>query len=180
MLFAAVSGVGLTGCSSAGGASENPVEDVDSVASAFVISNIYLDGQSPFGASGDVGLPVTVAHQCNANVGNTLVAFHCCMNGFAMIGARVDYNVFKCGIVNGGLSGSKYASSSCGADLMVGYNQSFGQMLCQHSPELAQKGGVGFLDPGTQDAWPMHVCPTNRVMGEIASTGDFRCWASFP
>lgn len=92
---------------------------------------------------------------------------HCCPNDWFMVGAHLDTNTFKCAQMSFSgpyrrarvldTSTQRWGMRACPErTLMVGYNQSLDQLLCQ--------GGMAvqfeFVDgnPATQDGFPMHVC----------------------
>lgn len=90
---------------------------------------------------------------------------HCCPSGYAMIGARVDSNVFKCAHTNFlndrslDLSTQRNGMHACPyGKVMVGLHVGNNYLVCQTpvSPGVTSEYVDG--SPGTQDSWPMHVC----------------------
>jgi hypothetical protein len=115
------------------------------------------------------------------------ISMHCCRGGYAMIGARLDYNVFKCAAPGGGVSGSRVLGSGrfCAANqVMVGYSESFERALCQKI-NGAKRFDVSFRDRLSQDGWPMHICQVDTTappvglgygfMTAIDTDGSFFC-----
>lgn len=107
---------------------------------------------------------------------------HCCPTGYAMIGAHVDHNVFKCAQVSYGLGGrfldvatQRNGMHACpyGA-LMTGLHVAWNYLTCQYPYE-----GVAseYVDGGTQDGYPMHVCgPGGYAMSGIhVAQNRFTC-----
>jgi len=109
--------------------------------------------------------------QCSAG-GATM---HCCPDGYVMIGAHVDNNLFKCGRVTG------FATSFVALDIfsqrngmhacpqswvMVGLHANNNWLACRlpATPPVFE-----FVDTGTQDpnGVAMHVCPPGSAMAGI-------------
>jgi hypothetical protein len=120
------------------------------------------------------------ATQCT--VGGTTM--HCCQPGRAMIGARLDYNVFKCARLdfpNGtrtlDTGTQRNGMHSCPfGQVMVGLHLDLNQLLCQTVPGDLISGEI--VDNGTQDGWPMHVCPSTSsyaMSGIRADQNRFTC-----
>ncbi|HVZ32933.1 MAG TPA: hypothetical protein VG963_10925 [Polyangiaceae bacterium] len=148
----------LAGCSSAGEGESDVGVDQDP---------LVLNGSSVF-------YDLNPGHQCVANVNGVNVSMHCCPSGYAMIGARVDQNAFKCAVVNGGLAGTPVADTgtqrngmhSCPlGDVMVGLRADMNVLLCQKP--INQSVITETVDPGTQDGFPMHVCPPGSPSGGL-------------
>jgi hypothetical protein len=137
-------------------------------------SDISLDFQG-FGFSQD---PVATGFQGGANEiydGGTQctvggITMHCCPNGYAMIGANLGTNVFKC--VQTGLAQAKFLGSNsdtgstwnCGSvsgAVMVGFHAGANTAACQISTVLAtlSNASVPYVDRCTYDATSMRVCP---------------------
>jgi hypothetical protein len=113
-------------------------------------------------------------------VGGTTM--HCCPPGYAMIGARVDRNVFKCGqlTVAGGqfldIGTVRNGMHACpAATVMVGFHAGKNQLACQApspAPSFEYVDGV----PSTTDSYPMHICPGGYAMAGIHLNNDlFTC-----
>jgi hypothetical protein len=127
-------------------------------------------------------------HATMCNVGG--ISMHCCPDGYAMIGADMAQDVFKCAQPSGGLFGSRVLGTgatspntwSCGLvsfgepSLMVGFSASSNTALCQASATLeATETNVGYAtyvdrctyyDPSSTS---MHVCP--HVPTSFTTTG---------
>jgi hypothetical protein len=115
------------------------------------------------------------------------VQMHCCPEGYAMIGVRLDNNVFKCDL----LENPPWSSSSVFLDtstvytqdgvsmhtcpndaVMVGLHRDWNLLACQwHNGEDGWFFGFK-LDTGTKDAVGMHVCPPHGVMQGIHADRD--------
>jgi len=106
------------------------------------------------------------------------IFMHCCPDGYAMIGANIGTNVFKC--VQTALTGPKFlgANSSTGntwncnsvtGSVMVGFHADLNTVACQSSTVLTStvNGSTSYVDRCTYDDTRMHVCPF--VLG--AATG---------
>jgi hypothetical protein len=118
---------------------------------------------------------------------------HCCPFGMAMTGAHLGNNTFKCASVAGGIGSfvrlvydnQRNGMLSCPTnEVMVGYYAgSWSQaehLLCGRP--LSQKLQFEYVDSGTQDSYPMHVCsessanPYRYVMTGIHQAGNrFNC-----
>ncbi|MBN8232691.1 hypothetical protein JYK02_34755 [Corallococcus macrosporus] len=97
--------------------------------------------------------------QCTVN-GSTM---HCCPTGYAMIGAHVANNVFKCAqlsstggvrFLDTGLTRNNMHACPQGT-VMVGMNASKNYLACQ-APGTAVV--LEYVDGTTTDSYPMHVC----------------------
>jgi hypothetical protein len=106
--------------------------------------------------------------QCT--VGGTSI--HCCPSGTAMIGARIDQNVFKCAPIVAGTSGGRFLDTStqrnnmhsCPANaVMVGFHNDLNRLACQALTVSVSET----VDTGTQDGYPMHVCGSGATMSGI-------------
>lgn len=109
------------------------------------------------------------------------VSMHCCPSGNAMVGVRLDQNVFKCAPlqdasgpivadyftyrnVNGVSSDgtlTAYNMHTCPfGSVMVGLRQDMNILACQQIPAYALSDGITgeLVDTGTLDNYPMHVC----------------------
>jgi hypothetical protein len=146
------------------GCGQGPGESsaVGTESSAFVYnSNIFYDG-----LNGN-------ATQCL--VGG--VVMHCCPRGSAMIGARVDQNVFKCAqlvdssgaiTLNPDPGTQRNGMHSCPfGSVMVGLRADHNALACQTIP--SDHINFEFVDgnPPTEDGFPMHVCPSPAAMTGI-------------
>jgi hypothetical protein len=95
----------------------------------------------------------------------------CCTQGYAMVGLRADYGVFKCAHIpcdvqtmenTLSLDATTWRSGmhACPqGKVMVGINTTYNILAC-----TGVSTGVvvnEFTDSGTEDGWPMHVCPSN-------------------
>ena len=150
-------GVVLLFVASACASNETDSEDADdqvvSTTSAYTYSNTYYDwAGGTFNACFVDGINM-----------------HCCADGFVMVGAHLDQNVFKCTLINnGGMQGARYVSAdnSCATksrglrtDLMVGFHRDLNRALCQQ-PVNDPTTPLWDEPPNTtQDSWPMHICP---------------------
>lgn len=123
---------------------------------------------------------------------------HCCPKGFAMTGAHLDRNVFKCSplhwtiaregilrfldsstaITVGGVTMHGCPSPS----LMVGFHKDLNLLACMelkdstfgfpYLPEDVRRS----LDAGTTDQFPMHVCKAGGAMAGIhVDQNKFTC-----
>jgi hypothetical protein len=138
----------LAGAMGGCGAAPETTEDISAESSALIsTSNTILDGS---------GAPAT---QCT--VGGTTM--HCCPAGRAMVGARVDQNVFKCGLLTV-TNGTRFLDTGTQRNgmhacpvgsVMVGLHEGLNRLACQTLPGFVVREGV---DTGTQDGYPMHVC----------------------
>ncbi|NOK15836.1 hypothetical protein [Corallococcus carmarthensis] len=99
--------------------------------------------------------------QCTVN-GSTM---HCCPVGYAMIGAHVTNNVFKCAQLSS-TSGARYLDTGTSRNgmhacpygsVMVGMNTSKNHLACQ-APGTAVVSEYVDGNPATTDSYPMHVC----------------------
>ena len=112
--------------------------------------------------------------QCN--VGGTQM--HCCPTGSAMVGVRLDQNVFKCAWLRDGTGtisldvGTQQPNTmhTCPfGSVMVGYHQDLDRLACQQipgNPIVSDR-----IDSNTQDDYPLHVCETsylNEAMSGIS------------
>lgn len=109
------------------------------------------------------------------------VWMHCCPPGNAMVGVRLDQNVFKCAqlqnasgaivpdystyrAVNGpnadGTSTAYYMHACPFGSVMVGYHEDLDILACQQIPAYTISDGITgeLVDTGTADNWPMHTC----------------------
>lgn len=118
---------------------------------------------------------------------------HCCPTGMAMTGAHLGYNTFKCAPVAGGIGSfvrlvygnQRNGMLSCPTnEVMVGYYAGnwwdAEHLLCGRP--LSQQLQFEYVDSGTQDSFPMHVCsessgnPYHYVMTGIHQAGNrFNC-----
>jgi hypothetical protein len=100
---------------------------------------------------------------------------HCCPAGSAMIGARVDENVFKCanlidrsGVVSLDTGTQRNGMHSCPfGQVMVGLQATLNRLACQTIP--SNPVVTETVDTGTEDGFPMHVCAESS--GPAAMTG---------
>jgi hypothetical protein len=130
-----------------------------------------LDYAGPASVTDDGG------YQCE--VGG--VWMHCCPPGNAMVGIRLDQNVFKCGQLqdasgpivadfstyrnvnlpnpDGTVTGYNMRACPLGY-VMVGLRQDQNVLACQQIPADAISDAITGerVDTGTEDNWPMHVC----------------------
>jgi hypothetical protein len=153
----------------------------DPSATAFHFSNAFYDG----------GTACTVGG----------ITMHCCPDGFAMLGANLGTNVFKC--ASNPLTGPKVLASStdsgstwsCGkvneagymlGTVMVGFHAALNTALCQRSTSLAASqltlGVSAYNDVCTYDGSSMHVCPfisgapfTSQLGGINQTDNTFKC-----
>jgi hypothetical protein len=111
--------------------------------------------------------------QCT--VGGTTM--HCCPNGYAMIGAHVGQNVFKCaplqfasGTRSLDTSTQRAGMHACPyGQVMVGFHNGLNRLACQTLPGTSVSGEYTdpvppplFPNTPTQDGYPMHVCSPNQ------------------
>jgi hypothetical protein len=123
--------------------------------------------------------------QCNLGWGN----FHCCPPGMAITGAHLGRNVFKCAALDGGFSATNYLSQlqrngmlSCQPGLVAyGYYGGSSPYLACGVPAKG-KTTFEYIDGGTQDGYPMHVCSEASgnpyryaISGIHASDNKFAC-----
>ncbi|RKH43161.1 hypothetical protein D7X12_13910 [Corallococcus sicarius] len=109
---------------------------------------------------------------------------HCCPTGYAMIGAHLSNDVFKCAQLSS-TSGSRFLDAggrrngmhACPyGSVMVGLHVSNDYLACQYP-------GTGVVseyvdgDPGTKDSYPMHVCGAGgyAMSGIHVSNNLFNC-----
>ena len=124
--------------------------------------------QAPEVGAAEQALSFSSTYYDSTNTGCVVqgVTMHCCLDGYAMIGANIDQNVFKCGqlpmlgsrlIQNTGLQ--RQGMHACPAGLvMVGYNSSRDILACQRQTQAVQSEYVDG-NPATQDpVVSMHVC----------------------
>ncbi len=128
----------------------------------------------------DYAGPVSFADDGSTGCGVGGVWMHCCPPGEAMVGARLDQNVFKCAELQDG-SGevvadfSTYRSVSLPSDdgtttnfvmhacpfgyVMVGYHEDMDVLACQKIPPNTVSDSITgeLVDTGTQDGY-MHTC----------------------
>jgi hypothetical protein len=107
--------------------------------------------------------------QCVASNGSISEQMHCCPTGYAMIGAQVDQNVFKCaplhdqsGVITLDTGTQRNGMHSCpAAQVMVGLRADMNMLACRTipgSPVTSER-----VDTGTQDTFPMHVCQSTLI-----------------
>lgn len=108
--------------------------------------------------------------QCTVNG----VTMHCCPSGYAMIGAHIDKNVFKCAQLTA-MAGSRYLDAGTQRNgmhacpwgsVMVGLHAGRNMLACQRpstSPYFEYVDG----NPATQDGYPMHAWPNGYAMAGI-------------
>jgi hypothetical protein len=136
----------------------------------------YADGAVPF-YDGSTG----------CTVGGT--AMHCCPTGSAMVGARLDQNVFKCawlrdgtGAISLDVGTQRNGMHTCPlGSVMVGYHQSLDRLACQQIP--GNPISSERIDYGTQDGYPMHVCDSsflNEALSGILPSQNFLTCATDP
>jgi hypothetical protein len=109
--------------------------------------------------------------QCVASNGSTSVQMHCCPDGYAMIGANVGQNVFKCaplhdqtGKVTLDTGTQRNGMHSCPlGQVMVGLRADLNMLACRTVPSSPIASGGERIDPGTQDTYPMHVCQSTLI-----------------
>jgi len=107
----------------------------------------------------------------------TYTNMHCCPSGYAMIGARVDSNVFKCAKLydtSGARTGDKYTQRNgmhaCPwGQVMVGLRNDQNVLACQTIPSNPINNEL--VDYGSQDNWPMHVCNPDGISSHTTLTG---------
>jgi hypothetical protein len=154
VVLASLTTLGLASC-----AAEDPPETGDSPETAEHDSALNLTGNWIY----DSGT------QCSAG-GATM---HCCPSGYVMIGAHIDRNVFKCGQVTGFASPTVFLDVATQRNgmhacpwptVMVGLHESANWLACR---QLATPPVFEFVDTGTQDGFPMHVCQTGSAMAGI-------------
>ncbi len=100
---------------------------------------------------------------------------HCCPTGSAMIGARVDENVFKCanlidqsGAIDLDTGTQRNGMHSCPfGQVMVGLQGTLNRLACQTIP--SNPVVTETVDTGTEDSFPMHVC--SEASGPATMTG---------
>ncbi|HEY2407260.1 MAG TPA: ricin-type beta-trefoil lectin domain protein [Polyangiaceae bacterium] len=109
------------------------------------------------------------------------VGMHCCPPGNAMVGVRLDQNLFKCAQLQD-TSGQIVADNSTYRNVstpnpdgtsttynmhtcpfgyvMVGLHADLNMLACQQIPPNAISDAITgeLVDTGTQDSYPMHVC----------------------
>jgi hypothetical protein len=109
------------------------------------------------------------------------VVMHCCPPGNAMVGIRLDQNVFKCGqlqdasgpiVADNSTYRTVYRPNSDGTStpytmhtcpfgyVMVGLHEDLNILACQQIPPNAVNDAITgeLVDTGTQDGYPMHAC----------------------
>lgn len=113
--------------------------------------------------------------------GNTM---HCCPAGYAMIGAHLGNDVFKCAQLSS-TSGSRFINvagrrngmHACPlGSVMVGLHVSNDYLACQYPGTSAVSEYVDG-NPGTNDSYPMHVCGSGgyAMSGIHVSNNLFNC-----
>ncbi|HXT96879.1 MAG TPA: RICIN domain-containing protein [Polyangia bacterium] len=136
----------------------------------------YADGPVPF-YDGSTG----------CTVGGT--SMHCCPTGSAMVGARLDQNVFKCawlrdgtGAISLDVGTQRNGMHTCPlGSVMVGYHQDLDQLACQQIP--GNPISSERIDYGTEDDYPMHVCDTsflNEAMSGVSPSQNLLTCATDP
>ncbi|HEY2405013.1 MAG TPA: hypothetical protein VGI10_03375 [Polyangiaceae bacterium] len=103
---------------------------------------------------------------------------HCCPNGSAMIGARVDQNVFKCanlfdtsGAITLDTGTQRNGMHSCPfGSVMVGLQATLNRFACRTIP--SNPVSTETVDTGTEDGFPMHVC--SQASGNPATMTGIR------
>jgi hypothetical protein len=126
--------------------------------------------------------------QCGGT--NGVPKYHCCPKDMAMVGANLSKNIFKCAALDGGFSvyfggiskAQRNGMLSCPYNqIMRGYSGSQNFVLCGETAIYRDVVGE-YIDGGTQDAYPMHVCkedtanPDRYAMTGIhGSTNTFAC-----
>jgi hypothetical protein len=131
--------------------------------------------------------------QCT--VGGTTM--HCCPNGYAMIGARVDQNVFKCaplqfpsGTRSLDTSTQRAGMHACPyGQVMVGFHNGLNRLACQTLPGTMVNGEYTdpvppplFPNTPTQDTYPMHVCSPSQgytMSGINVGQNKFLCASDY-
>lgn len=109
---------------------------------------------------------------------------HCCPTGYAMVGAHLGNNVFKCkqltsvngprfldvGTVRNGMHACPFGS------VMVGLHEAANYLACQYPGTAAW---FEYVDgnPPTADSYPMHVCggSSYAMSGIHAANNLFTC-----
>ncbi len=109
------------------------------------------------------------------------VWMHCCPPGNAMVGVRLDQNVFKCAPLQDpsgpivadsstyryvnkpnqdGTSTAYYMRACPLGSVMVGLQETMNVLACQKIPPNAISDAITgeLVDTGTEDNYPMHVC----------------------
>lgn len=156
-------------------------------------------GNIPFTDDGANGS----AYYCN--VGG--VGMHCCPLGTAMIGVRLDQNVFKCaplqdpsGVIqadtstyrnvngppNGDGTFTTYNMHTCPFGfVMVGLDETDNVLACQKIPANTVSDAITgeIVDTGTQDGYPMHVCesaPLSYAMSGLDPANNLLTCATNP
>jgi hypothetical protein len=116
--------------------------------------------------------------QCTVRASDgTWTSMHCCPSGYAMIGARVDSNVFKCAQLfdtSGSRTADKWTQRNnmhaCPfGSVMVGLRNDQNVLACQtlpSNPIISEQ-----IDYGTNDNWPMHVCNPDGTNAYSTLTG---------
>lgn len=133
------------------------------------------------------------ATQCTVNG----TRMHCCPTGNAMIGARLDYNVFKCAPLKdpgGTVSYSTLVRNGTVAcpfgQVMVGYHETLQAAACQtlpHFPVITEYADPGQFPAGsspTEDSFPMHICNPDAFSGYVmtgisSAANKFLCGKDF-
>jgi hypothetical protein len=102
------------------------------------------------------------------------INMHCCPTGYAMVGANLGSNVFKCAQPSGGLSGARtlglistqgIAAACPKPTLMVGFHADLNRVACQTSITFdianGTTGSTTYIDRCTYDnsSSSMRVCP---------------------
>ncbi|RKH63194.1 hypothetical protein D7V93_09100 [Corallococcus llansteffanensis] len=109
---------------------------------------------------------------------------HCCPTGYAMIGAHLSNDVFKCAQLSS-TSGSRFLDAggrrngmhACPyGSVMVGLHVSNDYLACQY-PGTSVVSEYVDGDPGTKDSYPMHVCGAGgyAMSGIHVSNNLFNC-----
>jgi len=142
-----------------------------SMSVALMTATVACGGEAPQGTDGtDTATdPLTLGTQIyDAGTQCTVsgATMHCCPSGFAMIGARLDQNVFRCAqvafssarFIDVGTQRNNMHACPRGA-VMVGLDDGHNYLACQY---VASGVTFEYVDgtPATQDSYPMHVCPT--------------------
>ena len=134
------------------------------------------------------------------------VGMHCCPTGSAMIGVRLDQNVFKCGQLQDA-SGPIVADTSTYRNVskpnddgtstiynmhtcpfgyvMVGLHEDLNVLACQQIPPNAISDAITgeVVDTGTEDGYPMHACestPRNYAMSGFDGANNLLTCATNP
>jgi hypothetical protein len=138
----------LGGCGSAGDGEPGAASEHES---------LTLGGPPPSGWFYDDGTKCTVGG----------VQMHCCPAGYAMIGARIDQNKFKCAKYNGGMFPHPFLDTGTNRNnmhacpqgaIMVGLHANLNDLACVF-PQPAVTTEFVDGNPPTDDSYPMHVCP---------------------